>query len=287
MAHSHSACPVCSNIIQDRTKEDCDRCGWILETENLLSSKVHDLLMEWAIRYYERVQELEGRSKYRQDLLNRRLDRHNDNIDLLQKQMKSVLAHLPNIDSTTTLQETSICLEKNTLVDSIDLYDRPNILERQESAGFVSIDRQELIGLNQEENNTSNPELPKLQQGIISDYYYNPREFLTKYQVRIANITKDSINSNRGSEEKNVVLEETNRGNYWIFNFEDNDYLVPVEDKYINQHSYTTTSTIFEGHNYTPDYQRIQLIKPAIVSIEPNTNPQTWRLLEQGELVFL
>jgi hypothetical protein len=129
-------------------------------------------------------------------------------------------------------------------------------------------------------------ELPKSHQAIISDYYHNPREFTTKYQVKIANITKDSINANPGSEEKNVILEETNRGNYWIFNFEDYHYLVPVEDKYINQHSYTT-STIFEGHNYTPDYQKIQLIKPAIVSIDPNSNPQTWRLQQQGELAFL
>ena len=109
---------------------------------------------------------------------------------------------------------------------------------------------------------------------------------MTKYQVRIANITKDSINANRGSEEKNVVLEETNRGNYWVFNFGDDNYLVPVEGKYINQHSYTTTSTIFAGNNYTPDYQKIQLIKPAIVLIDPNTNPQTWRLQQQGELAF-
>jgi hypothetical protein len=122
---------------------------------------------------------------------------------------------------------------------------------------------------------------------ILSDYCHNSREFATKYQVKIANITKDCINANRGSEDKNVVLEETNRGSYWIFNFGDNNYLVPAEDKYINQHSYTTTSSIFEGHNYTPDYQKIQLIKPAIVSINPNTNPQTWRLQQQGELAFL
>jgi hypothetical protein len=283
MAHLHSACPICSNIIQDRTKEDCDQCGWILVTEDLLFPKIHNSLIEWAIRYYERVKELEGRSKYRQDLLNKRLDRHNDNIDLLQKQMKGVLAHLPEIDSTLASQETIISLEKSTPVDFTDPHDE---LDISESVRFVAVDRQELTLSHQEENNSASSDLPKPQQDIISDYYHNPREFMTKYQVKIANITKDSINSNRGSEEKNVVLEETNRGNYWVFTFEDCNYLVPVEDKYINQHSYTTTSTIFEGHNYTPDYQKIQLIKPAIVSIDPNTNPQTWRLQQQGELAF-
>jgi hypothetical protein len=284
MVHSHSACPICSTKIEDRTKEDCDKCGWILETESLLSPRIHNSLLDWGIRYYERVKELENRGKYRQDLLNNRLDRHKDEIDLLQKQMQSVLSHLPGILSTNLFQEISITLEKNISVDFMDNHQDLNPSEVEES---IVIDQQELIIAQSEENNSIKSDLPKPHQEIISDYYHNPREFTTKYQVKIANITKDCINANRGSEEKNIILEETNRGNYWIFNFGDNNYLVPVEDKYINQHSYTTTSSIFEGHNYTPDYQKIQLIKPAIVSIDPNTNPQTWRLQEQGELAFL
>jgi hypothetical protein len=286
MAHSHSACPVCSNIIQDLTKEDCDQCGWILETENLLTLKVYDSLLEWAIRYYERVKELEGRSKYRQDLLNKRLDRHNDNIDLLQRQMKSIFAHFSEINSTLPSKEKSIDFSGYISVDILGSLENLNTAETEESE-TGHIDQQELTISQPEENNSTIFELPKPHQEIISDYYHNPREFTTKYQVKVANITKDSINANRGNEEKNVILEETNRGNYWIFSFGDDNYLVPVEDKYINQHSYTTTSTIFEGHNYTPDYQKIQLIKPAIVLIDPNTNPQTWRLQQQGELAFL
>jgi hypothetical protein len=282
MAHLHSACPICSTIIEDRTKEDCDKCGWILVTEGLLSPRTYDSLLDWGVRYYERVKELENRGKYRQDLLNNRLDRHKDEIDTLQKQMQRIFTHFPEITSTPPSKETSITLTKNVSIyftdDHQDL--KPSVEES------VPIDRQEIVPAHQQENNSTISELPKPHQVIISDYYHSPKEFTTKYQVKIANITKDSINANRGSEEKNVILEETNRGNYWIFNFEDYHYLVPVEDKYINQHSYTTTSTIFEGHNYTPDYQKIQLIKPAIVSIDPNTNPQTWRLQQQGELAF-
>jgi hypothetical protein len=284
MAHLHSACPICSTIIEDHTKEDCDKCGWILGTEGLLSPRIYDSLLDWGVRYYERVKELENRGKYRQDLLNNRLDRHKDEIDTLQKQIQRIFTHFPEITSTSPSKETSIMLEKNISIDLTNNHQdlNPSVVEEE----IVAIDRQEIVPVQQEENNSKISDLPKPHQAVISDYYHNPREFTTKYQVKIANITKDSINANRGSEEKNVILEETNRGNYWIFNFEDYHYLVPVEDKYINQHSYTTTSTIFEGHNYTPDYQKIQLIKPAIVSIDPNTNPQTWRLQQQGELAF-
>jgi hypothetical protein len=193
------------------------------------------------------------------------LDSQKEDIALLQQHTENILKYFVENKSTQQFKQINIDATNNisstvtTFSDDIKLSSSPTNLF----------------------------ELPKSHQVIISDYYHNPREFTTKYQVKIANITKDSINANPGSEEKNVILEETNRGNYWIFNFEDYHYLVPVEDKYINQHSYTTNSTIFEGHNYTPAYQKIQLIKPAVVSIDPNTNPQTWRLQQQGELAFL
>jgi hypothetical protein len=193
------------------------------------------------------------------------LDRQKEDISLLQQHTENILKRFA--ENKPTLQFKQINIDSVNNISS--------------TAATFSDD----IKLSSSLLNLS--ELPQPHQEIISDYYHNPKEFASKYQVKIANITKDSINYNRGSEEKNIILEETNRGNYWIFNFGDDNYLVPVEDKYINQHSYTTTSTIFEGHNYTPDYHKIQLIRSAIVSIDPNTNPQTWRLKEQGELVFL
>lgn len=286
MEHSHNACPVCNNKLQDDTREECDKCGWILKTEGLLDIKTGSSVLNWAIRYYDKVVELEGRSKYRQDRFNKRLDDQRDDIGLLQSQIKSIFEHFPEITSALPSKEIIIDLEKSTPTNSVDVQKNLQNIETEELESNP-VDQQKLTLSQQEENNLIKSELPKQQQEIISDYYYNPKEFASKYQVKIANTTKESINSNRGSEEKNVVLEETSRGNYWIFNFGDDNYLVPVEDKYINQHSYNTISTIFEGHNYTPDYQKKQLIKPARVSINPNTNPLTWRLQEQGELAFL
>lgn len=298
MAYSHPTCPVCNTEIQDSIKEECDRCGWLLKINNLLEPKIYDSLLNWSIKYYDRAKELESRGKYRQDILNNRLNTQRDDIDLLKQQIEKIVIHIPEIQSILLSQDIKIVRDINSPIDNSEL--DSSLMETEESGEPADIERQLILELPTEPNPESENTLPdrediksevvelsQLQQQIISDYYYSPKEFAFKYQVRIANITKNSINANRSSEDKLVILEENNRGNYWIFDFDDRTYLVPVEDKYINQHSYTTTSTIFEGHNYTPDYQKIQLIKPAIVSIEPNTNPQTWRLQEQGELVFL
>ena len=288
MAYLNSTCPVCNTDIQDRNKEECDRCGWLLKIDNLLEPKIYDLLLDWSIKYYDKARELESRGKYRQDLLNNRLNAQRDDIDLLKQQILNISAHIPEIKSILLSQETKIDLPIQS-IDSIEIEDPSNIDERDlEPHGDLDSDRDSDDNvLSPKELNSGIASLSSVQQEITSEYYHNISQFAVKYQPRTASLNKDSINLNRGNEDKTVILEETNRGSYWIFNFDDVTYLVPVEGKYINQHSYTTTTSIFESHNYTPDYKKIQLIKPAIVSIEPNSNPQTWRLQQQGELVFL
>jgi hypothetical protein len=295
MAHLCSNCPICNTTIQDYSKEECERCGWILKIGDLLDPKIHNLLLDWGIHYYDKARELESRGKYRQDLLNNRLNSQRDDINLLQKQIESILAHLPEIKSILRSKEINIDTEDIypiTVVSSVEDKDRYSIIEEQNPANIDTYNSRHIVRDNinkpkdEEEIIVQTDELSQTQKEIVSEYYNNPGQFADKYQVKIANLTKDSINSNRANEEKTIVLEESNRGNYWVFTSNECIYLVPVEGKYINQHSYVTTSAIFEGNNYTPDYQKIQLIRPAILIIDTSGNPQTWRLKEQGKLVF-
>ena len=130
--------------------------------------------------------------------------------------------------------------------------------------------------------------LTQTQQEIVAAYCQNSSKFEIEYQISIASITKDSIYSNWGNEAKNVVLAQTaRRGNYWVFNAGDCTYLVPAKSRYINPNTYTIASWIFEGHNYTPNYLNIQLVKPAIVMpLKVNPHLQMWQLHQQGELIF-
>lgn len=130
--------------------------------------------------------------------------------------------------------------------------------------------------------------LTQTQQEIVAAYCHNSSKFAIEYQIRSASVTKDSIHSSWSSEAKSVILAQTNRrGNYWVFNAGDCTYLVPARSKYIDPNTYTIASWIFEGHNYTPDYLNIELIKPAIVTpLEIDPDLQMWQLHQQGELIF-
>jgi hypothetical protein len=277
MSQPHFACPVCNTPVQDNTIR-CKQCNWMLGIDRELSPEIQCELHAWASFSYKLAIKSE-KNEYNYQTLNSRFDRQRDEIENINDDLNSFKKLFPQVfhaideikDILTTNQKTSARGSSDIEVEEV-------------STNTIDLEQAEFA---KEEFTSISKELTPAQQEIISDYYHSPKEFSAKYQTRIANITKDSINSNRGSEDKTIVLEETSQGNYWIFDFGDCNYLVPVEDKYINPHRYTTTSSIFDSHNYTTDYQKIQLIKPAIVSIDPNTNPQTWRLQQQGELVFL
>jgi hypothetical protein len=304
MAHLPSTCPICNTIVEDISKGKCNQCDWRLDTENLLDSNIRNSLLEWAICHYQRVRELEHKQKYHQNILDGRLHRHREDIDRLQRTLDNILTHAPEINSILRSKQTGIDRDNNssiTIETSIIATDIDSNLLEPETQDAAKIDTQEIklistdpdnidsasILAYKEEISLENSELTKAEQEIVADYNYNISQFVDKYHAKNTRITTDSINTNWISEEKIVVLEETNRGNYWTFNYGEFTYLVPDKDSGINEHRSDTVSTIFHLDRYNPNYHRIQLIKPAIVSIDPNTNPQTWRLQERGELVFL
>jgi hypothetical protein len=280
MVHSLSNCPICRRKIDDSSQEKCPNCHWPLNIEDSLNLNIRNSLLEWAICHYQQVDNLRKKD-YDQAIIAHRLTAQRDDIDRLQQKIDSFI-NIPEIKSILSSKEIAI----NQSIDSLETVEIDS-LNSDDSLSVLS--NVELNKASQQEDNliSSAPILTKIEEDIISEHYYNISQFADKYQVKTVNVTRKSISDNWGSEKKNVVLEEFNRGNYWIFNLADNIYLVPAKDIDVDPNTYTTTSTIFEGHNYTPDYQKIQLIKPAMVLIDPNTNPQTWRLQQQGELVFL
>ncbi len=284
MAHSHSYCPVCNHQIQDLSSEKCDKCGWIIAVESRLESKYYDLLSDWGARYYEKIIELEGRNNFRQRRLEKRLWDHRDDIIHLQKQMDILCNRVPEIKSILESNDVNIAQIECTLAGSKEgNNDRDRELELPLD---LNIKTDAVSSVNRYNTCTEKIKLPQIHQSIKSEYYHNISQFMSRYNAINVSVNRESIDRNRGNEDKTVIFEEVNRGNYWLFSLEEIIYLVPT-DKYINQHSYTNTSLSFDCHRYTPDYQKIQLVKPAIVSIDPNTHPQTWRLQQRGELVFL
>ena len=280
MAHSQSACPICRKLITDPNQEKCDQCRWILNTENLLNPKIRNSLIEWAIYHNQRADELD-RKDYNYVKLENRLHRHRDDIDRLQQTIDSFV-NIPEIKSILSSNQIAVSQKTDIpTIQSINSVDENNLFP------IMSDTESNKTSQKEESLNSAAPVLTQIEQDMISEYYHHLNRFAEKYQVKTINITKESISANWASEKKNVVLEEVNRGNYWIFNLEDKIYLVPSEEIYVDQNTYTTTSTVFECHNYSQEYEKIQLVKPALVRADSVTDHQTWKMYEQGVLKFL
>jgi hypothetical protein len=303
MTYSPSACPICHTLVQDPLKEKCDKCDWQLGIENSLDPSIRNSLVEWAMCHYQRLRKIELKEDYYQCTLDGRLNRQREDIDRLQKMLDNILTQAPGIDSVLRSKQTDIDQENNsstTIETSIISTGVDSNLPASEPQDAVdphiqeieppSIDPDDIdstsISSHAEETSLKIPELTKAQQEIAADYNHNISQFVDKHHVKKTKATASSINTSWISENKIAVLEEADRGNYWIFNYGEFTYLVPDEDNRITDHRLDTVSIIFHLDRYNSNYNKIQLIKPAIVSINPNTNPQTWRLQQQGELAF-
>jgi hypothetical protein len=318
-----STCPICETSIQPDT-EQCPSCRWVLTEYSLFDREKYNRLVDWAVDCYKELDESRSRGNYNKNKLIGRLNRQRDDIDRLQKQVDRILINIPDNNCSSPDSPVSVVASKISLSEE-DLLSLPQSgAYRQEndiqmpidsisSRVTVSYDAEardnyssapihDLLGSNQgnvsittatvivdEQARPQQSEtigLTKVQTKIVSDYYHNSSDFDKIYYPKIATITKETINNNWASEQKVLILTEAERGNYWIFESEDICYVVPHYGKYFNQHSYQTLSAIFDCENYTPDYNNIQLLAAAIVTKESVTNPQTWRLQQQGKLFF-
>jgi hypothetical protein len=298
-----SSCPICKTPIE-QDLEQCPICKWVLNIDGLNSEK-YDLLIEWALFYYQEAKVLRVKYECSKQFLTHRIDGHRDTIDvhtssiqLLQQQVDLLLKHLPENDcnpqdSSISINGTSDKLTTDYTCREEDNNDpsAPTKEIHENNLSEVEPDNSILSGINTSQNDEKhhfrNSNLTEVHQKIISEYYHNSSDFGRNYNPKVAALTKDTINSIWRSEQKVIILTEADSGNYWIFERESICYLVPFHPlSYVNKNSYKVFSMIFDCENYTPDYQSMELVEAAIVTSEGAASPKTWRLQQQGKLVF-
>ena len=281
MDYSSSTCPICNTDIQNTLLKKCSKCNWVFINENSLDQNTYSSLIDWAIISYERLQDLESRGNYTQLRVNDRLNRQGDTIIKLEKEIEKIRLHI-KLESTETHQDITANTTVNnacTNHSNVEVAEKSSIL----SELLEDIDKSEDSSSAMMESTPIDTNLTT-EERITSDYDLTLSTFANKYSVVPANLTKNSIDYNTNNEGI-LILEENNRGIYWILSVGDCVYLVPT-DKYINQHSYSSTSMMFDDQSYTPNYTKIKILKPAL-AIELNTNPRTWQLQNKGKLLFL
>lgn len=129
---------------------------------------------------------------------------------------------------------------------------------------------------NKESNSVANPG-----NQLVREYNSGARSLAnTAIIVSESELTAEQRRLGRDSQ---PILEPNNRGNYWIINHGDMDYLVPKPTMKVNNHNYNTMSRLFNCLEYDPNSSKsFKLINPAKVS----PMGEKWQLVEEGELQF-
>ena len=129
---------------------------------------------------------------------------------------------------------------------------------------------------NKELNSTANPG-----NQLVWEYNSGARSLANMaITVSESELTAEQRRLGRDSQ---PILEPNNRGNYWIINYGNMDYLVPKPTMKVNNHNYNTMSRLFNCLEYDPNSSKsFKLINPAKVS----PMGEKWQLVEEGELKF-
>jgi hypothetical protein len=122
--------------------------------------------------------------------------------------------------------------------------------------------------------------LPNLEFMLI--YKEDPRS-LSENAIEVSEADR-SMDQPRISSTQAVIIQKVRRGNYWILNEADIDYMVPRHNIKINEYNSKTVANLFECQGYQSEYSGFQLIKPAKVSAI--SKGETWQLVERGILQF-
>lgn len=84
-------------------------------------------------------------------------------------------------------------------------------------------------------------------------------------------------------DDSNLTFKSDRKGNYLILRRGGYSYLVPNKQRKIISQIYTTTKALYNCEGYNEQYQKFELIKPAIVAED---SIDRWRLTQKGVLEF-
>lgn len=116
---------------------------------------------------------------------------------------------------------------------------------------------------------------------IVNIYNQNPVNLPSDIEV---SEIKETIENRRLGHSQQPVLQKVrrNQGNYLIINVYRTDLLVPKINLKVTEYVFSTLNILFDCDNYSDDYTKFTLIKPA----EVTKLGENWELKEKGKLEF-
>jgi hypothetical protein len=120
---------------------------------------------------------------------------------------------------------------------------------------------------------------------FLDTYRQSLDNFKHQYNPKIVSEDADNLQKRRAGDYQEIILGEDRQGNYWLFNDGSTTYLVPSPKLKINDLNIRTAGGLFTCENYTPGYQHVNVVRPAIVSAQTGMG-ERWKLEQKGILEF-
>jgi hypothetical protein len=257
-------CPVCNTEYIEGEVEVCPTCAWNLTSHlqndlPVVGQKLESLKQSeaWARKTWEQMElasQGQAVSQINPDVLFEQISRL---ISPLDQRLEAIEQYL-----TANSQQNSAY----SIITSTN-GEIPSITECTQTPR------------NESQTTTKEIQLSFQEAQLVANYNYN-LNLLSKKAVEVSE-TEESMSQHGQS----ATLETTRRGNYWIINIGEFNYLIPSPKLRINAHNYKTLEKLFDCCGYRPgENSKILLLKSAkvfVISIG-----QKWGLVERGVLYF-
>jgi hypothetical protein len=120
---------------------------------------------------------------------------------------------------------------------------------------------------------------------FLDTYRRSSDNFKNQYSPKIVSEDADNLQKRWSGDHQEIILGEDRSGNYWLFNEGSAIYLIPSPKLKVNDMNMRTAGSLFDCNNYTPGYQSMTVVRPAIVSSQLGAN-ERWKLEQKGILEF-
>jgi hypothetical protein len=120
---------------------------------------------------------------------------------------------------------------------------------------------------------------------FLDTYRRSSDNFKNQYAPKIVSEDADNLQKRWSGDHQEIILGEERQGNYWLFNEGSAIYLIPSPKLKVNDMNIRTAGSLFDCNNYTPGYQSMTVVRPAIVSSQLGAN-ERWKLEQKGILEF-
>ncbi len=120
---------------------------------------------------------------------------------------------------------------------------------------------------------------------FLETYRQSSDNFKSRYAPKVVSEDADNLQKRRSGDYQDIILGEDRQGNYWLFNDGSTTYLIPSPKLKVNDLNIRTAGGLFTCENYTPGYQHVTIVRPAIVSSQLGSD-ERWKLEQKGVLEF-